>query len=651
LPAELATWPAWTPGEGQLGELELITSGAFAPLTGYLAAADLAAVSARGELADGTPWPVPVTLTVPAAAVPAAADRLVLQDQEGSPLAVVSITERSPAAADGSTLRLAGPVTALRAPEHGPFRALRAAPAAVRAALGAGPVLAYATRRPLGQRQIGQLRHLAGRLRARILLLPLVSGPADIVTRPESLVRAVRAAAVQLPEGTLVVPVPLPPRDDPAEELRARAVVAAAYGATHLLAEGGRDSRVSRTRSDETDFGLSRLGVKILAEGEWAYDPSAEVWRPLGLIEPGMERGELSDAELGELLDSGRDLPAWLVPASVAQELRRARPSRARRGVVVFFTGLSGSGKSTLARDLRDALVERGDRTVSLLDGDQVRRLLSAGLTFSREDRDLNIARIGYVAAEVARHGGIAICAPIAPYAAARAVVRKMVSEVGDLVLVHVATPLEVCEARDRKGLYAQARAGIIGSFTGISDPYEEPDDADLVIDTSTVSRHDAVAAVLAHLTRGGWLSLSGGAVRPCSADGLFLVFLVLGRGALFEALAELGDLRAGLAEPPVEPVRDDLALLVQQDVAGEHADEQAKEKQQDAAGPGHVQQDHRAPEHQDAGRRVGKDAGPGFALHSTTQCRTLPAGSRSAGSDRCCHRRLPRRAVCPWLK
>ena len=143
---------------------------------------------------------------------------------------------------------------------------------------------------------------------------------------------------------------------------------------------------------------------------------------------------------------------------------------------MLFLTGLSGSGKSTIARDLRDALAERGDRRVSLLDGDLVRQLLSAGLTFSRADRDLNIARIGYVAAEIARHGGIAICAPIAPFAAARARVREMVSEVGDFLLIHVATPVEVCEARDRKGLYAKARAGLIGQFTGISDPYEEPD-------------------------------------------------------------------------------------------------------------------------------------------------------------------------------
>jgi sulfate adenylyltransferase len=174
---------------------------------------------------------------------------------------------------------------------------------------------------------------------------------------------------------------------------------------------------------------------------------------------------------------------------------------------VLFLTGLSGSGKSTIARDLADVLAERSDRQVSLLDGDLVRQLLSAGLTFSRADRDLNIARIGFVAAEVARHGGIAICAPIAPFASARAQVRQMVSEVGDFFLIHVATPVEVCEARDRKGLYAKARAGVISQFTGVSDPYEEPADAELVIDTSAISRPDAVQAVLRMLIAGGWLT------------------------------------------------------------------------------------------------------------------------------------------------
>jgi sulfate adenylyltransferase len=172
----------------------------------------------------------------------------------------------------------------------------------------------------------------------------------------------------------------------------------------------------------------------------------------------------------------------------------------------VFFTGLSGSGKSTIARGLADLLVERGGRKVTLLDGDVVRRLLSAGLTFSRDDRDLNIRRIGYVAAEITRHGGVAICAPIAPYARTRAEVRRMVDAAGDFVLVHVATPLEECERRDRKGLYAKARAGLIPEFTGISDPYEVPEDAELVLDTSELSPDEAVARVFGLLVAGGWV-------------------------------------------------------------------------------------------------------------------------------------------------
>jgi sulfate adenylyltransferase len=509
LPTELADWPAWTPAEAQLAELELLTSGAYVPLAGYLGSADLAAVAARGELADGTPWLVPVTLEVPADAVKPDADHLVLNDHEGSPLAVVSITERTPVEPDGRLVRLAGPVRPLRAPEHGPFRRLHRRPDEVRAILGDGQVLAVATREPLNSRHIGQLRHFASQLKARVLLLPLVGAlpadtGADLVVRPEALVRSVLAAAKHLPPDTLVIPVPLARRADSAAELRARAVVAAAYGATDLLS----DASESQRPDPRTPQPLSgALPLRVVTPAAWAYDPANEVWRPLSLIQSGSEREELSRDELTTLLDSGDQIPEWFMPPAVSAELRKVRPPRRERGLVVFFTGLSGSGKSTVARGLRDALAERGDRTVSLLDGDLVRRLLSAGLTFSRADRDLNIARIGYVATEVARHGGIAICAPIAPYARARTQVRQMVSEVGDFVLVHVATPLAECEARDRKGLYAKARAGLIGSFTGISDPYEEPDDADLVVDTSTMTRQQAVDAVLSLLTRGGWLA------------------------------------------------------------------------------------------------------------------------------------------------
>ncbi len=555
MPAELADWPACTLGEAQLGDLELLTSGAFAPLRGFMDAAEVAAVTGRGMLADGTPWPVPVTLDVPAGAVPDGATRLVLQDPEGSPLAVLSITERTllapgrttppnpPGSGDSGLVRLAGPVTPLREPEHGPFRQLRRRPEEVRAELAdgsaAGNVLAYATRRPLNKRHIGQLRHYAGQLNARLLLLPLVGGPAEIVTRPEALVRAVLAARQHLPAGTLVVPVPLAPRGGgrgPENlDLRAQGIVAAAYGATHLLADAS-DVAGAPAGTRNGTLALPGVPIPVISAGEWAYDPRSEVWRPLALIEPGAEQGELTASELGALLDSGAEVPGWLAPPSVARELRRARPPRAERGLVIFFTGLSGSGKSTIARGLAEALTERGDRTVSLLDGDHVRRLLSAGLTFSRADRDLNIARIGYVAAEVARHGGIAICAPIAPYAEARAAARRMVTEVGDFLLVYVSTPVDVCAARDRKGLYAKARAGLITGFTGVSDPYEEPRDADLVLDTSVMTRQEAVDAVLKLLTTGGWLAGqdekaeaggSGTTAVPMGGDGPGLVLRV----------------------------------------------------------------------------------------------------------------------------
>jgi sulfate adenylyltransferase len=519
--ADSTGWPSWTLDERQLADLELLLSGAFAPLTGFMGAADVAAVAEHATLADGTPWAFPVTLEVPEDAIAPDASHVMLHDPEGTPLAVLKVASRSlsgAGAADGGQpmVLLGGEVAGYRPPEHGPFRRLQRSPAEVRAEFGGEPVLAFASRGPLNCRQIGQLRHLAGQLKARILLLPLISGPAEVVSTPEALIRVVLAAAASLPPRTLVVPVPLAPRDSEAgHELAARAVVAAAYGATHLFSDGA-GTGVSGNGAEHADGHPSGaaarrqtaiLAIPAVSAGDWAYDPVADVWRPLALIEPGTERAELAPDELGDLLDAGAEVPSWFVPPAAARELSHARPPRSRRGFVLFLTGLSGSGKSTIARDLRDALAERGDRRVSLLDGDLVRRLLSAGLTFSRADRDLNIARIGYVAAEIARHGGIAICAPIAPYAAARAKVREMVSETGDFLLIHVATPVEVCEARDRKGLYAKARAGLIDHFTGVSDPYEEPADADLVIGTSTMDRAQATAAVLGLLTSGGWLS------------------------------------------------------------------------------------------------------------------------------------------------
>jgi sulfate adenylyltransferase len=505
LPGDYGDVPAWSPGDADLGHLELLLSGGFAPLTGFLGSHDTESVLARRRLADGTPWPVPITLAVPAeladelAARPAGGRRLVLQDPEGTPLALLEVTEIWPY---GEETRLAGPVTPLRPPEHGAFRRLRRPPAEVRAAKsGDGLMLAVPVRGPLHRRETGQLRQIAEKLGATVLVLPLLAG-----AHQDGLVRALLAVRKEMPGEALIVPVPLTAHPDAECDVLLRAHIAAAYGATHLFLPAPRPGpageqaaeRLAERLADETP-------VEIVVPEPWAYDESVEVWRPAARIEPDHVSAKTPD--LDAMLDRGEPIPEWYTFPAVARELRAARPPRLERGVTVFFTGLSGSGKSTIARGLADALIERGGRTVTLLDGDVVRRLLSAGLTFSKADRDLNIRRIGYVAAEVTRHGGLAICAPIAPYAVTRGEVRAMVSTVGDFVLVHVATPLAECERRDRKGLYAKARAGLIPEFTGISDPYEPPDDADLVLDTSRIEPAAAVAAVLDLLIAGGWVA------------------------------------------------------------------------------------------------------------------------------------------------
>nr|MBA2336365.1 adenylyl-sulfate kinase [Acidimicrobiia bacterium] len=216
---------------------------------------------------------------------------------------------------------------------------------------------------------------------------------------------------------------------------------------------------------------------------------------------------DISGTQLREKLATGAEIPEWFSFPEVVAELRRTHRPRLQQGFTVFFTGLSGSGKSTIANALMVKLLQRGGRTVTMLDGDMVRKNLSKGLGFSKEDRDANIERIGYVASEITKAGGIAICAPIAPYAAPRAVNRKLISAEGGYILVYVATPLEVCEERDRKGLYAKARAGIIKEFTGISDPYEEPDDADMVIHTTEVEPDEAAERIIDHLVRLGYLT------------------------------------------------------------------------------------------------------------------------------------------------
>jgi len=408
-------------------------------------------------LLAGIDGPARVTVDVPSSVGDASAEvgHLVLTDEEGTPLAHLAVENVSPHP-DGATARVAGLVGALRPFRAGPFGALRRRPDEVRDELAGGVAVGVALDRPLTAAEERALADAAARRGARLLVLPCVADTGPSGLPPEILVRAVRASLPRLatPAGApLLVPLPLAPGAD----------AAAPPGAAEFVhAAGG-------TMLDEA-----------------VLDPTG--WTPIR-----------------SALDAGPGGVEEIVAADVAAVLRAWRPVRSQRGLTVFFTGLSGSGKSTLARGLTDALLERG-RTVTLVDGDAARRLLSSGLGFGRADRDLNIRRIGWVASEVTRHGGVAVCAPIAPFAATRAEVRSLVEANGDFVLVHVATPLAVCEQRDRKGLYAKARAGVIPEFTGISDTYEVPEDADVRLDTSTLPVDDAVDVIVSHVERGGWL-------------------------------------------------------------------------------------------------------------------------------------------------
>lgn len=281
----------------------------------------------------------------------------------------------------------------------------------------------------------------------------------------------------------------------------------------------GRDHAGPGARSDGTPFygpyaaqdllraHQAEIGVSMVPFQALTYVPELDAHLPEDEVPQGVKAVSLSGTELRRRLARGEEIPEWFTFPGVAAELRRSHPPRAGQGVTVFFTGLSGSGKSTIANAVLTRLLEAGTRRVSLLDGDLVRKHLSSELGFSREHRDLNIARIGYVASEITKHGGIALCAPIAPYDAVRKEVRAMVEAGGGFLLVHVATPLEVCEARDRKGLYAKARAGVIPEFTGISDPYEVPDDADLVLDTTTLTVEEAADLVMDLLQREGYVA------------------------------------------------------------------------------------------------------------------------------------------------
>jgi sulfate adenylyltransferase len=528
----------------QLCDLELLVNGGFSPLSGFLGEADYRSVTDDLRLADGTLWPIPITLDVTEDLVAGLSrgDRLALRDPEGVMLAVITVDdlyrpdrEAEAALVYGTTNPehpgvaqvlaahpwcVGGRVEGLDLPTHHDFRPLRLAPAETRALFaerGWERVVAFQTRNPMHRAHQELTLRAAREVDAKLLIHPVVGmtkpGDIDHYTR----VRCYRALLGSYPSDTATLSLlPLAMRMAGPREAVWHAIIRKNFGATHLIV--GRDHAGPGKDSSGTPFygpydaqellrtHEAELGVTMVPFRMMTYVEDLDAYLPEDEVPDGSRAVTISGTELRAKLVHGDEIPDWFTFAPVAAELRRSHPPRHGQGLTLFFTGLSGAGKSTVANAVMVRLLEEGSRRVTLLDGDLIRQNLSSELGFSREHRDLNIRRIGYVASEITKHGGIAICCPIAPYDAVRKEVRASVEHSGGFLLVHVATPLEVCEQRDRKGLYAKARAGIIKEFTGISDPYEPPDDAELVIDTSDMSVADAAGAVLQLLWQEGYL-------------------------------------------------------------------------------------------------------------------------------------------------
>jgi len=525
--------PSWDLTMRQLCDIEMLLNGAFSPLEGFLDEADYQSVLSNMRLTSGVIWPMPITLDV----TPQFAEKLkegdtiALRDGEGVLTATMEISsiyrpdrELEAKSVFGTTdtkhpgvdylkrrsneVYLGGRLRGVEAPVHYDFKHLRDTPKELRdrfQKLGWRRIVAFQTRNPMHRAHQELTFRAAKDVEANLLIQPVVGmtkpGDVDHFTR----VRCYEHLLKAYPEQTTALSLlPLAMRMGGPREAVWHAIIRKNYGCTHFIvgrdhAGPGKDSsgkpfygpydaqRLMQELEKELDISMVPFKNMVYVEDKAQYFPEDEV-------EPGARTLDISGTELRRRLQEGADIPEWFSFPAVVAELRRTHPPRHKQGFTVFFTGLSGSGKSTVANALMVKLMEMGGRPVTLLDGDLVRKHLSSELGFSKEHRDLNIQRIGYVASEITKNGGIAICAPIAPYSATRKLVREMIEPLGGFIEVHVATPLEVCEQRDRKGLYAKARAGILKQFTGISDPYEVPENPEMRLDTT-----DATPDMSAH--------------------------------------------------------------------------------------------------------------------------------------------------------
>ena len=549
LQVESRDWPSWELTARQLCDLELLLNGGFSPLRGFMSRADYEASCTRGRLADGKMWPIPIVLDVPEkfASSIGPAKTVALRDPEGVMLAALHVEEvwqpdrlAEAEAVYGTTncnhpgveylmkqthpWYVGGKLEGVQLPTHYDFSTLRLTPSELRAEftrLGWQRIVAFQTRNPIHRAHQELTVRAAKQVDAKLLIQPSVG-----MTKPGDLeyylrVRCYQTLLSKYPNGTVKLALlPLAMRMGGPREALWHAIIRKNYGCSHFII--GRDHAGPGNDENGKPFyqpfaaqellvaNQQELGISAVPFNTMVYLEDQDAYVQEDEVPAGARTVSISGTELRRRLAEGRELPTWFTFEEVARELQRSYPPRHRQGFTVFFTGLSGSGKSTIANVLRTKFLELGGRPVTVLDGDLVRKHLSSELGFSKEHRDINIRRIGYVASEITKNGGVAICAPIAPYDSIRKEVRAMIQPHGGFVLVHLSTDLATCEARDRKGLYAKARAGLVQQFTGISDPYEVAADAEVVIDTSELSAESAAQEILLFLKRQGYIGVSG---------------------------------------------------------------------------------------------------------------------------------------------
>jgi sulfate adenylyltransferase len=541
----LINYESWTLTDRQVCDLELILNGGFSPLKGFLNKNDYDSVLKNMRLADETLWPMPISLdiTKEISGKLSRGDKLVLRDKEGFPLAILhikdiwkpdlkaeaqsvfgTVDETHPAVNYllnfTNSVYVGGVLEGVTSPKHYDYQGLRHTPSELREQFikhGWENIVAFQTRNPMHRAHVELTMRAANEIGANVLIHPVVGltkpGDVDHYTR----VRCYEKVMPKYPHGTVLLSLlPLAMRMGGPREALWHAIIRKNYGCNFLIvgrdhASPGNDKEgnpfygpydaqdLLREYKAELEIKMVPFKLMVYVEDRAEYLPIDEVPKDAKIL-------SISGTELRRRLDKGLEIPEWFSYPEVVEELRETRPPLNKRGFSIFFTGLSGSGKSTLANGLMVKLLEDGRRPVTLLDGDVVRTHLSSELGFSKEHRSINIQRIGYVASEITKNFGIAICAPIAPYKADRQVVRNIISHYGGFIEVYVNTSLEVCERRDVKGLYAKARQGILKEFTGISDPYEEPENAEIVINSEDTDPEILVQDILLKIEQLGYI-------------------------------------------------------------------------------------------------------------------------------------------------